>query len=115
VDILSKYPQRLDALTYALASPDTDTQPKIKMWAVTELARLRTQEGVNALVSYAIDLQKRYYDEKGAPKPVKDDRFSRRAWDVYNEVIAILTAKGTDRSSLNRMGLYPQAFFRPTP
>jgi len=100
---------------YALASPETDTQHKIKMWAITELARLRTQEGVNSLVSYAVELQERYYDEKETRKPAKDDPFSRRARDIYNEITAILTAKGIDRSAMNRMGLYPETFFRATP
>jgi hypothetical protein len=115
IDILSRYPGRMEALTYALASLDTDKQHKIKLWAITELAKVRSQESVNTLVSYALELQKRYYDEKGNRKPAKDDPLSRYISDVYNEIIHILTAKGMDRSAMNRMGLYPDKFSRVVP
>lgn len=115
VDILSRYSERIEALTYALASPNTDSQYKIKMWAVTELAALRTQESVNTLVTYALALQGQYYDEDGGQRLLMDDPLSRHARRVYDEIILVLTAKGIDRSGMNRMGLYPQRFFRVVP
>jgi hypothetical protein len=115
IDIMNTYPTRLDALVYALASPDTNTRHEIKMWAISELGKLRTKESISALITYGIELQNAYYDENGKRVSPENDPLSRYAWRIYRTIVRTLEDSKLDTFAMKRMGLHPDRFFPTAP
>lgn len=110
VDILNTYSIRLEALTFALAAPDTNTQHKIKVWAISELGKLRTEESIQTLAAYGSELQNVYYDEKGRRIRPKDDPLRRHVHRIYHTIIRTLKANKVSDSAMEQMGLHRERF-----
>ena len=115
VKLLSAYASRMNALAYALAAPQTDAQPEIKTWAIGELAKLRTEESVSLLATYALELQNRYYDTEVRRKRPEDDPLSPNAGRIYREVVLALRSSGIGEMAMKRAGVDPKGYFRTAP
>lgn len=112
IRLLSTSKTREDALIEALlAVEDTTWELRLKSWAIKELGKLKTPESRAILIAYALELQKKYYDENGRRIGEDEDRLASYAPMFYNIIIRILRDKGMTDSDIRATGLQPGKLF----
>jgi len=114
IELLNSSPSRLEALKQALASTDALIGYELKMWAIGELGKLGSQEALEVLINYALELQGTFYDEAGRLKILPTDP----AWlelpnagSYYRRIVGVLRDKGMSDSQILAVGLNPYRYF----
>jgi hypothetical protein len=117
VELLNSHPTRYDALVKALRMEDSDQDQRLRHWAIKELGKLETKESRDALATFALDLEHRYYDQEGdrmKSKPDADQNLVERghAASIYRYIITTLERGGMNGPQIKAAGLHPdQCFF----
>jgi hypothetical protein len=115
IKLLSNNKSRRNALTNALSIEDPNLSHQLKSWAIEELGKLNNNESRAVLISYALNLQKKYYEENGKLILRKNDIVSIHAGEYYRNIIQILHNSTMEEPEIKATGLQPEKFFLTAP
>jgi len=115
IELLTTSPNRINALTRAIAVNDFTERQQLRRWAIDELAKLDTPDSRSVLIAHALTLQNRYYDAHGKRLQPPPDRFRGYAGEFYRRIIDALKESGMSPSAISQAGLQPDRFFTTSP
>ncbi|MHC4478940.1 MAG: hypothetical protein ACYTEL_25210 [Planctomycetota bacterium] len=115
IEFVSTSSTRLEALKRALEMEDITPDQWLTRCPVQEMGKLGTEQSRAELKEYALDLQNRYYDEKGKRKGPRREPAARHADEFYRTAIRILRKSGMTDEEIKASGLRPDKYFFPAP
>jgi len=111
IQLISTNKSRQEALTEALLTEDKTQYQEIKTWAIKELGKLKTDESRWILINYALELQKKFYDDNQKWIGRRGDPEASNALEFYRNIIKILKKADMTDDEIQATGLRPDKFF----